>query len=336
MVTKVDDCDCGFVDADEPTGTTFTSLLFVDFTKASWKELDNIFIKSSYNVNRSDAPYIRDFETDQIQLTDAGLELTVSPSPDGRIVPSASISTRQASYLHGSYRARIMVRDVPGTVTAFYNYHNDTSEVDIEHVSARGPTLLYSVKEQLYFANSNPDPSTYQSDTWNDTVTSFNQEFHEWSFTWLPEVVHYGLDANYSKKITRNVPQAPGTIVLSHWSNGNPRYSEGPPVVNSTNFVSYIQAVYNDANATALACKHTKSPCVVRAGTFVPSLNPASNSSSGTSLPSGVSSGTASTGSATPSPMTIPAVSHVNSGACDISPAGPTWLLALILLFFFR
>lgn len=325
MATKVEDCDCGFIDADEPTRSTFTSLLVVNFATATWDDLDNIFVRSSYNVNRSDAPYIRDFEANQIQLTDAGLELTVSPSPDGQIVPSASVFTRQASFLYGSYRARILVGGVPGTVTAFYNYHNDTSEVDIEYVSARGPTLLYSVKPQIYFENSNPDPDTYQSDTWNGTEDSFDQNFHEWSFTWLPDVVHYGLDSNYSKSITTNVPQAPGTIVLSHWSNGNPRYSEGPPTMNSTKTVSYLQAVYNDTNATELTCKRAPSPCIIQDGILRSGFDPMANSSTGASA----------TLSATPLP-TLPPVSQVNSGACGVGPVGSSWLLALILLFFFR
>ncbi|CZT22965.1 uncharacterized protein RCC_08673 [Ramularia collo-cygni] len=354
MAKKVSDCDCGFIDADEPTHTTFTSLLLVDFTKATWKDLDDIFVRSSYTVNRTDAAYIRDFEPSQIQLTSSGLELTVSPSPDGLIVPSASIFTRSAAFLHGSYRARILVGDVPGTVTAFYNYHNDTSEVDIEYVSARGPTLLYSVKPQIYYENTNPSAETYQSETWgNDTSStssslSFEQNFHEWSFTWLPDIVHFGLDANYSKSITKNVPQAPGTIVLSHWSNGNPKYSQGPPTVKSTKVVEFLQAVYNDANATALECKKVQEACVIQDGRLRVALGMeetdggvlSGGGGGGSSSSASASGSTAAAAAAASSFSTLPAVSHVNSattagGTASLSP-GVVGLWTLILLFFLR
>jgi beta-glucanase (GH16 family) len=312
MASNVKDCDCGFIDSKDPTQTTFTSLLVIDFTTITQKQLDDLFVTATFEVDQSDAPYVRSFSADQVALSDAGLGLTVSP-PDGRSVPCAGIFTKETSFLHGSYRARFLAGGASGTVTAFYNYKNDTSEVDIEYLSAwETPTLLYTVKPQKYLANGNPDNSTYQRHPWTDTPASFDRDFQEWSFVWLPDVVHYGLNGDYSDSLVTNVPQAPGRIALNHWSNGDPRYSIGPPTENSTHTVSFLQAVYNDANATALACKHQTSACVIADGLV--------QSASG-------GSPTASGGASNP---TLSAVTHLNSAAHGVHPMIPGWLLLLV------
>lgn len=312
MATELEDCDCGFIDSEDPAHTTFTSLLVIDFTSITQKQLDDLFITAKFSLDKSDAPYIRSFSGDQVALSNTGLELTVSPAGE-KSVPCAGLFTKESYFLHGFYRARLLVGSVPGTVTAFYNYNNDTSEVDIEYLSAwENPTLLYSVKPQIYLANGNPDNSTYQQDTWNDTAASFQQTFQEWTFIWLPDVVYYGLNGDYSRKLSTNVPQAPGRIALSHWSDGDPRYSIGPPIENSTNTVSFLQAVYNNANATALACKRTKSACVIADGQI--------QSTSGGSS----SSSTASDG--------VISVPHTNR-AYGLGPAMSGWLLLLLWFF---
>lgn len=266
MSTDFEDCDCGFVDSGDPTQTTFTSLLVVNFTTTTQKQLEEFFVIANYNIDQPGAPYVRNFSADQVALSDRGLELTVSPA-DGRDVPCAGIFTKESSFFYGSYRARYLAGTVPGTVSAFYNYNNDSSEVDIEYLSAwEEPTLLCTVKPQKYLSNGNPDNSTFAQETWNQTSTAFERDFQEWSFVWLPDKVYYGLNGNYSRNLIVNVPQAPGHIALNHWSNGDPRYSTGPPVENVTHTVSFLQAVYNDPNVTSLACKRRTSACVVADG----------------------------------------------------------------------
>lgn len=311
---EVEDCDCGYIDANDPTESIFSNLLVVNFTSATSEELDDLFITATYEVIQDDAPYTRSFSTDQVQLSSAGLDLTVSPSADGRTVPCAQIFSRTTTFWYGSYRARILVGDVPGTVTAFFNYKNDTQEVDIEFLSAwEDPTLLYSVKPQIYSDSGNPSSSTYQRQKWSDASSSFDRDFHEWSFLWLPDVVHYGIDANYARNISTNVPQAPGRIALSHWSNGDPDYSLGPPTENSTVTVSFLQVVYNDTNAAELVCRKTTSACSILDGILQDSSNLGGEASDAPSL-----------------------IQQTNSSRHQaMSPtAAPGWLSLLILLYY--
>jgi hypothetical protein len=311
MASKVQDCDCGFIDSNDPTKSIFTSFLVVNFSSITSQQLDDLFIQATYEITQTNSPYARNFSVDQVQLSKAGLDLTVSPSPDSERVPCAQVFTRAATFFYGSYHAQFHVGDVPGTVTAFFNYKNDSSEVDIEYLSAwANPTLLYTVKPQIYLDNGSPSNITYQQETWNDTSVSFDQDFHEWSFVWLPDIVHFGLDANYPRFITTNVPKAPGRLALSHWSDGNPDYSLGPPTQNSSITISFLWAVYNDTNASELTCKKTNSACTVTNGIFQAS---------------------AASGGSNNNNAMFPSVIIVNS-ANFIKPAAPGWLF--VLLFF--
>lgn len=256
----VKDCDCGFIDSKDPTQSTFDSLLVFDFTRATAAQLANVFIVASYNVTSTS--YIRAYTTNNVKLTSAGLQLTCSASTDGVTVPSGGLFTRAQTFFYGSYRAHYLVGTVPGTVAGFFYYKNDTSEIDVEYLSAKTPaTLQYSVKPQQYLANGAASNTTYQTGLINDTSVS-----SDWSFVWKPDSVNYARNSNYSKSITTNVPQAPGRIFLNHWSDGSPNFSQGPPTQNTTITVGFLQAVYNDTSAAPLACVKTKSACLVTDG----------------------------------------------------------------------
>ncbi|KAH7146715.1 concanavalin A-like lectin/glucanase domain-containing protein [Dactylonectria estremocensis] len=316
MASKVRDCDCGFIDSNDPTQSIFSSFFAVNFSSIASSKFDELFIPATYTYQR-DSPnaYTRNFTADQVQLSDAGLDLTVSsPSSGSKSVPCSGIFSRSNAFFYGSYHAQFRVGDVPGTVTAFYNYKNDTSEVDIEYVSAWDEaTLLYTVKPQIYLPNNNPVNSTYQRQAWNDTRASFDEDFHEWSFVWLPDIVHFGLDANYTKSITTNVPQAPGRLALNQWSDGNSNYSLGPPTKDSTVAVSFLWAVYNDTNANALTCKKATEACTITNGIFQTSTASGGDDNN--------DSGSTS--------VTIMNSVHL------INPAAPGWLFALLFFFWF-
>ncbi|KAI9901013.1 hypothetical protein N3K66_002830 [Trichothecium roseum] len=272
MASKVQDCDCGFVDSADPSESIFTSFLAVDFTSTSSKDFDNIFISASYDVFKDGSPYTRDFSPDQVQLSEDGLALIVSPVSKSESVPCAQIFTRDSTFFYGSYHVQLQASNVAGTTTAFFNYKNDSSEVDIEYLNAwDDATLLYTTKPQIYSASGTPSNLTYQRERWNDTSVAFYDDSHDWSFIWLPEIVYFGLDEEYSRYIDTNVPQAPGRLAISQWSDGNPNYSLGPPDKDSTVTVSYLWAVYNSTGAKELACKKTDSTCTISKGVFQPS-----------------------------------------------------------------
>jgi hypothetical protein len=77
---------------------------------------------------------------------------------------------------------------------------------------------------------------------------------------WNASSIEFAVDGNFNSQITTNVPQAPGVLSLSHWSDGNPQYSGGPPTSKATLTVSRSWAFYN-ATRASLPCKTTNAPC---------------------------------------------------------------------------
>ena len=330
MPQNIEDCDCGFKDAADPTGSVFSSFFALNFSSTAGQQLGDFFIPAGYDVTQSDSPYSRNFDPAQVQFSDEGLELTVSPlqysTGDGvpHSVLCGQVLSRDARFFHGSYHAKIRVANVPGTVAAFFNYKNDTSEVDIEYLSSgNDPTLMYSTKPQIYSANQTPSNLTYLEQSWSGSAGSFDDSFHDWSFVWLPNITYFGLDKNYSISLTHHIPQVPGRLDLSHWSDGNPRYSLGPPTKNSTMTVSLLWATYNDANATQPACKLTSTPCTIVDGVLgvLHNGNVTAVSAGGKTAPNGIQT--------IQEPILINAAQTVQTG-----PLG--WLsLAVMFLYWF-
>jgi hypothetical protein len=49
------------------------------------------------------------------------------------------------------------------------------------------------------------------------------------------------------------VPSVPGKLILSHWSNGNPLWSGGPPENDAKLLVSYVKAYFNSSDKARIA-----------------------------------------------------------------------------------
>lgn len=279
MASSVKDCDCGFVDSNDPTSSVFSNFLAIRFASLSDGDFERIFIPASYDIDRDEAPYLRAFSPDQLDLSEDGLNITVSP-PDGDDVPCGQIFTHDRHFFYGAYHLRLRPSAEAGTTTAFFNYHNDTSEVDIEYLNAWDePTLLYTIKPQIYDDRGNPDNSTYQRQSWTGgddedddgsqaLRTAYSQEVHDWSFIWLPDIVHFGMDNSYDHNVTTNVPQAPGRVAVSQWSDGNGNYSLGPPKSDSTIQVASLWAVFNKTSDDEVRCDRSSVACTITDGVF--------------------------------------------------------------------
>ncbi|CZT20155.1 uncharacterized protein RCC_06012 [Ramularia collo-cygni] len=257
----------------QPQRTNHGSEDFFDFTKATLDQFNQIFIPASYKVIKKKSPYIRAYNPSNVNLSPAGLQLTCSTSTDGTTVPSAGIFTRSRNFFYGSYRAEYHISKEPGTVAGFFHYKNDTSEIDVEYISANSgtssppPALQYSVKPQQYLFNGAASKTTMALHSLNKANTNDGNPGvpSDWSFVWTPDAVHYG--PQNASVITTNVPQAPGRIMLNHWSDGDAKFSKGPPERDSVVTVKFLQAVYNDTEVgEALVCQTMQTACLVEDG----------------------------------------------------------------------
>ena len=74
-------------------------------------------------------------------------------------------------------------------------------------------------------------------------------DYHEYRFDWSPNAVSFYADGSLLTTMTESVPTLPGHIILSHWSNGDPGWSGGPPVSDAVITVEYFKAYFNSSNA---------------------------------------------------------------------------------------
>lgn len=71
-----------------------------------------------------------------------------------------------------------------------------------------------------------------------------------WGIDWSPEKVSFYVDGVWLHDMndTRYVPSVAGKMVLSHWSNGQPLWSGGPPEEDAKIVVSYVKAYFNSTD----------------------------------------------------------------------------------------
>lgn len=67
---------------------------------------------------------------------------------------------------------------------------------------------------------------------------------------WSPGAVSFYADGKLLMNMDEDgyVPSAPGKIVLSHWSNGQPLWSGGPPTTDAKLLISYVKAYFNSSD----------------------------------------------------------------------------------------
>lgn len=86
---------------------------------------------------------------------------------------------------------------------------------------------------------------TFQIRQLNFTPT---EGFHEYRFDWSPDAVEFYADGVLLDTMTSAVPTAPGHITLSHWSNGDPNWSAGPPTDDAILTVEYLKGYFNSSD----------------------------------------------------------------------------------------
>ena len=202
---------------------------------------------------------------------DAGLQLVVRGGvPQDGLIPMAEVATARIDMLYGSFRAGMKVTGTPGTCGAFFwvsltslpsfsglcsylssQYYNDTQEVDMEFLSAEFNSTSQPVNLVLQSPESEEagfnaaNTATFQVHQLNFTPS---EGFHEYRFDWSPNAVEFYADGVLLDTMTSAVPTAPGHITLSHWSNGDPTWSAGPPTEDAILTVEYLKGYFNSSD----------------------------------------------------------------------------------------
>ena len=75
-----------------------------------------------------------------------------------------------------------------------------------------------------------------------------DEGFHEYRFDWSPDAVMFYADGVLLDTMTKSVPTVAGHITLSHWSNGDPNWSAGPPTTDAILTVEYLKGYFNSSD----------------------------------------------------------------------------------------
>ncbi|KAL8970579.1 MAG: hypothetical protein Q9197_003741 [Variospora fuerteventurae] len=179
-----------------------------------------------------------------VEGSDPGLQLWVSSGvPQGGSVPSGEVATRRRDMLYGSFRAGIKYTGERGTCGAFFWQRNDNAEIDFEFLSK-----LYtdpSKADLLLVIHAAPEVSL--DDIFRPTTVPFRPDFgyHEYRFDWIPGRITFYTDGKLIWETEKGVPSEAGGLILNHWSNGDPGWSNGPPAKDAHMEFSYVKAYFN-------------------------------------------------------------------------------------------
>lgn len=188
-----------------------------------------------------------------------GLQLYVrsgSTATAGSLIGASELVTNRSDILYGSFRAGMKVTPVNGTCSAFFFYRNDTQEIDVELLSAQqqqsshiANLVLQSTQSLQAGFNAAGTPSFLPYHLPFDPTAGF----HEYRYDWTPTAVSFYADGLLLDTMTApaDIPSSPGSIHLSHWSNGDPAWSGGPPASDAVLTISYFKAYFNTSADTA-------------------------------------------------------------------------------------
>lgn len=134
---------------------------------------------------------------------------------------------------------------------ASLQYRNNSEEIDMEFLSSNltantNPVFLVMQTPASLAAGYNAaDTSTYQI---AQLPFMPDTDFHEYRFDWSPEKVDFYADGKWLKNLYWTYPMAPGHLSFNHWSNGNVKWSQGPPAQDAVLVVKYVKAYFNTSD----------------------------------------------------------------------------------------
>ncbi|KAH7127703.1 glycoside hydrolase family 16 protein [Dactylonectria macrodidyma] len=261
-------CECGYTSKAQGSDVpmVFMDLLETDFTRIKDLSENPGWVRQQFNVSAENGrgAYGKAFTPSNIITLSMdgeagsgrrpGLGLRVGSAIQDDAVPVAEIDTARRDLHWGSYRAGMKLTATNGTCAAFFWYFNDTQEIDMEFLSrefdsGKGVYPMNLVIQSKQSQEAGFDAS--KTGTFRRVNLDFDPTagFHEYRFDYTPGLVIFYTD---SKQVAvmdgSEMPSAAGHLILQHWSNGNPKWSGGPPAKDAMLTVSYVKAYFNSSD----------------------------------------------------------------------------------------
>lgn len=75
-----------------------------------------------------------------------------------------------------------------------------------------------------------------------------DEMFHEYRFDWTADRIAFYVDGSFLWEMTEQLPTEGGGIFFNHWSNGDPKWSAGPPDADTVMTLSYMKGYFNSTD----------------------------------------------------------------------------------------
>ncbi|KJZ76055.1 hypothetical protein HIM_04511 [Hirsutella minnesotensis 3608] len=282
-------CKCGFSTgeaADDGTHLLFTNMLESDFTNMESVSETNDGVPQQFNVSAQVARgrYGKSFSPSNIVARPkaiaepqdsgssavGGLGLRVESTVRDGTISVAEVDSANMDMHWGSYRAGLKLTPVRGTCAAFFWYFNDTQEIDMEFLSQdydaekkKFPVNLVIQSQQSMEAGFDAS----KTGNYKRVNLPFDPTagFHEYRFDYLPgRVAFYADSSKLADMEGAEMPTSAGHLILQHWSNGDPKWSGGPPKQDTVFLVSYVKAYFNSSGSQGFRGDQCADPiCII-------------------------------------------------------------------------
>ncbi|KAK7048429.1 concanavalin a-like lectin glucanase [Favolaschia claudopus] len=250
-------CACGYKDN---SGHVWREAIVSDFTQASGALAAvnaNWIVATDFENQPTGTANIQYTSANVFQFQDA-LGLKASAYDNSGSVKCAEIFTKRADIQYGTFRMRAQVPSVPGVVFGFFTYITDSQEQDIEFLSSDPDYYqrLYYTNQPGQLPNGDVDPNAAK----NVVISGADfTTFGNHRIDWLPGATTYsyagtsgsGASITSSTTISKNVPTTPSEFILNVWSNGDQRFSKGPPTRDAIATVQSVNLYFNSTSFSA-------------------------------------------------------------------------------------
>ncbi|CAD0106271.1 unnamed protein product [Aureobasidium uvarum] len=202
----------------------------------------------------------------------------LGPAGD-QMIRSGEIDSLRRDMRYGSFRVGMRMSNVSGTCAAFFwvsvlaehmdrtyyshepQYRNDSQEIDMEYLSrqniyenSNGSSPINLVIQSPASADANYNAINTSTFRVENLPFKPRAGYHEYRFDWTPERIVFFADGQrlqeFENTFDGDAPDAPGTLMLNHWSTGNEGWSAGPPAQDAVLTLSYVKAYFNSSNVT--------------------------------------------------------------------------------------
>lgn len=102
--------------------------------------------------------------------------------------------------------------------------------------------------------------------------------YHEYRIDFIPGLLIYYADNQVIGTLNGSIPSMPGHMILTHWSNGDPTWSGGPPAAEAVLAIAGVRAYFNSSDpmrqaAAAARCANPSSDLICSIPDYSPSNN---------------------------------------------------------------